>query len=405
MLSSRFPVGPDLIRYLDQATFGSLLLMVFFIPLTETGKSVCLVFAVLFWVSRAWVMRDFRVKIPWLGWYFLAWLGVVILSGIFSECRLSQGIPDVLLYTVFFFLIVNTVNSEDRIWSLIWMILIGIGIGNWWGLYSYLTFGEVGGYFILKIPSLGNTGAYLVMTLSLLLSMLMFGSFNTKQRIFILLIFLLSQTALVFTTTRSMLFIFVCVVFTFAILGKKLNWILKVGSVFVFLLLMGYFNHSMVKARVDQILGPTRLANLEVRYPVWRSALHMAQDHPVLGVGHKCFLPTKEKYNEKYKVPEWAKQAHNLPIHTAAELGLIGVIALFAWVGASVYYLIQIRNLLKSNLARIFWFSGIGSLMTILIGGMVDPVIGAEVSLLFLMIMGLLIVAQDIGSASYNEND
>jgi O-antigen ligase len=401
MLFNRVPVESDLIRYLDQAIFGSLLIMVFFIPLTETGKSVFFGFALFFWICKAWVTRDFRIKIPWLGWFFLAWLGVVIVSSVFSECRLSQGIPGVLLYTVFFFLIINTVKTEGQIWSLIWMVLLGLGLGDVWGI-SYYVFSEKT-EDVLHILSLGETPGYLVMALSLILALLMYGTFNTKQRIFIWVVFLLSQMALVFTSSRTMLFAFVCVVLTSVLFGGNIKRTTVVGSMFVLLLLIGYFLNPMVKSRVDQIIGPDRWANLELRLPVWRSALLMAQDHPLLGVGHKCFKPTKEKYNDRYKVADWAGQAHSLPLHVAAELGLLGVIALFAWLGASVYYL-KARNHFKSVLARILRFAGLGSLVAILLGGLANIVIGAEVSLLFLMIMGLLIVTENIGSAHLRGN-
>ena len=118
----------------------------------------------------------------------------------------------------------------------------------------------------------------------------------------------------------------------------------------------------------------------------------MFEENPLLGVGSKCFKTIREQYG----VPEYAGQAHNLLIHVAAELSSIGVIALIAWLGAYLHFLIRVRQRLTNDLMRALWFAAMGSFLTILIGGVIDPTIGSEVSLIFLLITGLLIVVPSI---------
>ncbi|GAB4449711.1 MAG: hypothetical protein Kow00120_19980 [Anaerolineae bacterium] len=73
------------------------------------------------------------------------------------------------------------------------------------------------------------------------------------------------------------------------------------------------------------------------RLDLWRSAVEMARDHPVLGVGPSMYSAAVRAYREPALVldVDWLHKAHNLPLHVAAELGLVGV-AVLAWLAVAV---------------------------------------------------------------------
>ncbi|MFA9562466.1 MAG: hypothetical protein ACERKU_09045, partial [Nitrospirota bacterium] len=129
------------IHRLDFAIFASLILMAVCIPLTESGKSVTFVCALSFWIIKMGLEKNFHLYIPTIGWFFLGWLGVVALSSLFSDCGLLKGVPDVLLYTLCFFLIVNTMKGESRVLALIWAVLLGIGLGDLLGFFEFFILG------------------------------------------------------------------------------------------------------------------------------------------------------------------------------------------------------------------------------------------------------------------------
>jgi hypothetical protein len=77
--------------------------------------------------------------------------------------------------------------------------------------------------------------------------------------------------------------------------------------------------------------GATRLVTLQSnRYAYWRVALRAFRDEPLRGVGAggwAVYWLRHRPFNE------FAKDAHSLPLQTAAELGLVGLLLLTAFVG------------------------------------------------------------------------
>jgi putative inorganic carbon (HCO3(-)) transporter len=65
------------------------------------------------------------------------------------------------------------------------------------------------------------------------------------------------------------------------------------------------------------------------RLTYWRDGVSIANDHPVLGIGYKNWIPYyRQNYNPKGEVP------HNFLVECAAELGYVGVIVLLGLLGA-----------------------------------------------------------------------
>ncbi len=123
---------------LDRAIWWSLVAMVVVIPLAETPKTICFISALVFWLVKMAITRDFKIKMPRLGWFLLPWVGATFLSTFNSECGI-KGVRDVLTYVPFFLLIVNVVDSERRIMQLFWAVVIGIGIGDVAGLWTTIS--------------------------------------------------------------------------------------------------------------------------------------------------------------------------------------------------------------------------------------------------------------------------
>ena len=77
-----------------------------------------------------------------------------------------------------------------------------------------------------------------------------------------------------------------------------------------------------------------RLATVQSnRYAYWRVAASAWADHPLLGAGSGAF---NVEWLRKREIAEGARDAHSLPIETAAELGLAGLAALALLIGGVV---------------------------------------------------------------------
>ena len=191
--------------FLDRAIWWSLVAMVVAIPLAETPKTICFISALVFWLVKMAITRDFKIKIPRLGWFLLPWVGATFLSTFNSECGI-RGVRDVLTYVPFFLLIVNVVDSERRIMQLFWAVVIGIGIGDVAGLWTTISDAVRVHPQLdrLRILSLGSAAPYLVMVLSLIAGLTFQVRWTRGQWLVLGMTVSLSIVALILTYTRSM---------------------------------------------------------------------------------------------------------------------------------------------------------------------------------------------------------
>jgi O-antigen ligase len=392
-LGSPSPVlQPHSIEKLDRAIWVTLVLTVLSIPFSETAKSVLFIATVLLWVIKMAAVRDFHIRVTWIGWFFLAWLGVVFMSDLGSSCGVFKGIRDVLMYTVFFLLVVNTVDRPARAWTLLWAVLGGVALGDVYGLVHYLLLP----HFVamppmprLRIGSIGYTGGYLGLIMSLVIGLWTFGNLSDRHKKLLLVAGALSGVALIFTYRRSIWVPVVLVAFLATVMTR--NWRpIVLGLVFVLLIGLASLLSPTIQNRLVGLTNPLKDVSMQERYGIWNAAMRMFKDHPILGVGHKCWMAEAERYG----VPgTWgpARQAHNLYLNVAAEMGVAGVGTLLAWLGAYGRMLSSFRSRLTSDLARALWFAGLGTYITFLIGSLVEPMIGSEFSLLFMLITALMV--------------
>ncbi len=86
-------------------------------------------------------------------------------------------------------------------------------------------------------------------------------------------------------------------------------------------------------------LGPVNSANFSVqeRLAHWVAGLRMFRAHPILGVGAGNYSAAYSRYQVS---PDWFEalgHAHNYYINTAAETGVLGLVALLGLVGISLF--------------------------------------------------------------------
>jgi O-antigen ligase len=91
-------------------------------------------------------------------------------------------------------------------------------------------------------------------------------------------------------------------------------------------LVIGGLGERPSQAELSAGAQATRLANVKSnRYEYWRVALHMFADHPLIGEGAGGF---RVVWLRERKNPETVRDTHSLEFELAAELGLVGLLAL-----------------------------------------------------------------------------
>jgi putative inorganic carbon (HCO3(-)) transporter len=376
--------------FLDRAIWWSLVAMVVVIPLAETPKTICFISALVFWLVKMAITRDFRIKIPRLGWFLLPWVGATFLSTFNSECGI-KGVRDVLAYVLFFLLIVNVVDSERRIIQLFWAVVIGIGFGDVAGLWITISDAVRMHPQVdrLRILSLGSAAApYLVMVLSLIAGLTFRVRWTRGQWLVLGMAVSLSIVALILTYTRSMWIVSVVVMVMVAAL-QKTWWPSVVAAVLIMGLGVGLATSPVIQGRTRMLTDLHRDASLVERYEIWGAALNMVRDHPMLGVGAKCFIV----HSERYHVPNGQRQAHNQLMNVAAETGIVGLICFLAWVAYYAVFLFKLRQLRTGTISRAMWLAAMGSFVVVAVHGIVEAIFAAEIALLFMLITGCLIAA------------
>ena len=147
----------------------------------------------------------------------------------------------------------------------------------------------------LRILSLGSAAPYLVMVLSLIAGLTFRVRWTRGQWLVLGVVVSLSIAALILTYTRSMWIVSVVVMVMFAAL-QKTWWPSVVAVILIMGLGVGLATSPVIQGRTRMLTDLHRDASLVERYEIWGAALNMFRDHPVLGVGAKCFIVHSERY-------------------------------------------------------------------------------------------------------------
>jgi O-antigen ligase len=89
------------------------------------------------------------------------------------------------------------------------------------------------------------------------------------------------------------------------------------------------------RERLASAFDPSHPANIE-RTHMWNAGLAMFRDHPWTGVGLQDLRPIYERYRPP-EAREAAGHLHSVPIHIAATMGVIGLVA-FLWLYGSLLF-------------------------------------------------------------------
>lgn len=384
------------ITWLETTFWVFLFIALFSLPLSEAIKNIFLVGAYTQGLILL-ILRKGEIKISPIGWALLFYLSVSLLSAINSSYffRAIRGVWDILSPTLLYIILINTIDSHRRIKTLLYIILLSIGIGAILGITEYLLWPD--NFTRLKIHSLGSTAGYLVIVIGLMIGMFINMRLEKRERVVLIIITLLSFIALILTNYRTQWGTLLIMFLVFSLLNKikaSYRTILSFLLIFViFIITIVILDQKVVFSRIRNMATPLKDPAIVARMVIWKSSWAMFTDNPILGVGPKCFQTDwnweRDENRKRYNVPSDTGQAHNMLLNVAAEMGIMGVIALLVWLGMYAYLLFKSRKDINNDLALSLWYGVLGGLIAILIGGMTESFIGAEISLLIMTILAL----------------
>lgn len=278
---------------------------------------------------------DLRFLISPLG---LLWMSALFISVVFSQHFMEsfKAIGVILFYVGFFILFQKSIIAKEQV---VKVLLLGSSLSSFVCFANILYFyWSVGHSPVVPIienfpfwPGKNMLGLFLVFNASMALGILVFFKQLKKSGIlWTTFVLLLHLACLTITFSRGAWISMGIVFIVLAFMRPKVFVPLILFGLIVFTL----FSPNGLKSRLFSIAN-LKEANIQERLLIWQSALAMAKDHPVNGVGVGAFY---KEYLQSYRLRGtkliWAgEHAHNLYLHVLAEMGGVGLLALLLLLG------------------------------------------------------------------------
>jgi len=355
----------------------------------------------------AWIIKLIRDKkrleIPPLGWFFLIYLFISILSAMNSHYSLEafKGVWNVARYTLIFFLVINTVHSLDQVKKILWILAVSTSLWALAGMIYHSLFLQKEFFTLVGFFSLGNKHAvaqYLQMTLSILIGVFLTHSFPRGEMALLVIAILVCLLAFFLSGAKTMWLVFIIILVLYAFLCRSHKLFAGIGILLILFFIMVGLS-SPVKTLATHISQGPNAPSMQERYLGWKQSYAMFRDHPILGVGPKCYFPA----SKNYQIIENFGQAHNMIIHVAIEMGLIGVGGLIAWIAYYIYFIATYRKTIPHPIFLGLWLAGVAYFVTLGIGGLTDVILGGEYSLIFMLLAGLLQTGKNLEAGDWQK--
>jgi O-antigen ligase len=317
---------------------------------TDQGEKIRPSLAQLIRLTTALWRRD-RVLVLTVA-AFLIYLLVVMLSSSVAESK-SLAFKEVIKWTevlAVLILAVSLIPSVRAVWGIAWAI---IGAGICQALLGYWQWIQVTGSHSASADSLRVFGTfgqpnpfagYLNFALLLALAFLLLGRRPQERCLAGAAVVIIAFSAILANSRGAELGLVVAVILVVIVAlhrERTAALTLLIGTPLLVIAWFGHIIPSHIRESLLQqvTLGPVNSANFSVqeRLAHWVAGLRMFRAHAVLGVGAGNYSAAYARYQVS---PDWFEalgHAHNYYINAAAETGSLGLLAILAIVGVSMF--------------------------------------------------------------------
>lgn len=306
--------------------------------------------------------------------FIIILLGIMIISTIYAVDKglaLSESFR-FLSYVFMYFIIKYEFNNKKQVNMLlncfifISFLLSCIGIVQYFtGFALAETFKrtyEFGGS--IRITSTFSNpnayGAYLILIIFPLIMLSIYEKNKNKKIVYVLLSLLVIANMLMTFSRNALLGFVLGLLILSLIYSIKLIFALGGFGVLIFI----------IPPVFKRIIGIRNLAQNELRIKLWKTALMMIKEHPILGVGNGNFVARYNEYVNKYKELKYYNYknypSHNSFLKVQSELGLIGIVS---FAGVVIMALIRVKKLYsttKDNFHKAFYIGVMASMVAFL---------------------------------------
>ncbi len=220
------------------------------------------------------------------------------------------------------------IDKKDRGKNLILVFLGSACIGAIYALVNYASALARGrGYYRAALPFVGTNAAGTIFCVAILTALGCFRSADRRGKLAITPVLVLFTAALIATQSRGAFVAFLAGFLVFLMPGVKSrrNLVLKIAALVGFVFIVAFFFRvsPSVAGRYARILNP--MANKD-RLEIWRTALLMMREHPILGVGLNNFMDVYPLYEHPEGFYRAMSMAHNIFLEFGATTGIPGLV-------------------------------------------------------------------------------
>ncbi|MEK7550768.1 MAG: O-antigen ligase family protein [Patescibacteria group bacterium] len=334
------------------------------------------------WVIRCITENKIIFRRTLLDWPLIIYLVTSLLSTVFSidihtsifgyYSRFNGGLLSIVCYSLLYWAFVSNMNRKSALFtvhcSLFTATLVSLyGILQHFGIDKNIWVQDVQNRIFSTLGQPNWLAAYLVALLPII--------YNLKFKIYNYTVAILFFVTLLFTKSRSGLlgFIVADVVFWSILLFRNFKQNLKSFFIFniLFLILFLAVGNPFQNSAAAPALETGGTESGSIRKIVWKGAIDIWKNYPILGTGPETFAYAYYKYRpvEHNLVSEWDfiyNKAHNEYLNLLATTGILGLVSYLFLTGASLITLIK-------NAKFEFLAGYVGLLISIFFGFSVVP--------------------------------
>ena len=395
---------------LHKTEFYALLAAIFFLPLLEAPKNICLLAFLVCWIINRARAKDFGGKISIIDITTLLLVSSGYITAFFTELQGKEwsGPNNLLLIGLVLILIYRSSYSSSQLRAIVITVIISTVIATLEGYYQLYTATECAPCKI-ELHSVGHvnhSAIYILLafgaSFSYMLSFWKQSSIKFKTTIILTTIFFAVTCLMTESRAAAGGVFIVATVLTLAFIPANKKLALIIISVIVIAIGLSITARPI---SVDRLINTPHKNEMSPREKIRNSSLIAWKKHPAFGIGMKNYsLVTLDK------VKEWSQElgiqyvakhhlyhhhAHNLYLNTAVEKGTLGLITLVTFLLTIMLAIIKSFPGSK-GLAEdwLFWGAASSAFITTTAIGLVNTTLHHEHGLLTVILFACLLCSK-----------
>ena len=299
-------------------------------------------------------------------------LGIMLVSTFYAiekGLALSES-ARFLTYIFMFFLIKYEFNTKKLVKNLLGCYIFTSGILGTFGIIQHFTTIGLDEKFIVKYSSgdsvvkiattMHNPNTYAAFLILIVFPLIMLTIYEKNKKIKSMygIISIIIFVNIIMTYSRNALLGF-CIGAAVLCVLYSLRLIIAFGGVGIGAL--------FIPSVYDRALDLTNIVQNESRIKLWKTAIMMIKEHPILGVGNGNYVSRYDEYINKYKGLSYNAYtrypAHNSYLKLQSELGIVGIVSFLAILITALLRVKKVFTITSDKFIKAFYMGAFASMV------------------------------------------